>query len=249
MSKSPQRTAAGTQCGCADPLTSSRLPHRRREWGFRPINVIASEVKRSNPFFLGAARWIASSHPPSPEGGLRRTRELLAMTRWEFDSNFKEQVRVKQTFAISRRVSPEVCQQLAALSNQRARGGRAPDAPDSRVCNGRVVERTRVSQVTPESPGTPRAMVYAYTWSPRRSAFLPPSPAGLTAGLTSAPRCQDITTSSSASGALVRSAIRVHRIPAPRRYVAQRPSCWDGMAIDIARFVFLENRNVFPQGT
>src|SRR6202035_3918946 len=24
--------------------------------------------------------WIASSHPPSPEGGLRRTRELLAMT-------------------------------------------------------------------------------------------------------------------------------------------------------------------------
>jgi hypothetical protein len=25
---------------------------------------------------------------------------------------------------------------LAALSNQRARGGRAPDAPDSRVCMG-----------------------------------------------------------------------------------------------------------------
>jgi hypothetical protein len=28
----------------------------------------------------GKKDWIASSHPPSPEGGLRRTRELLAMT-------------------------------------------------------------------------------------------------------------------------------------------------------------------------
>jgi hypothetical protein len=46
-------------------------------------------------------------------------------------------------------------------SNQRARGGRAPDAPDSRVCKLQWVERTRVSQVTPESPGTPRAMIYS----------------------------------------------------------------------------------------
>src|ERR1700676_3352264 len=27
--------------------------------------------------------WIASSHPPSPAGGLRRTRALLAMTLWQ----------------------------------------------------------------------------------------------------------------------------------------------------------------------
>src|SRR5882724_8165756 len=36
---------------------------------------------------------------------------------------------------------------------------RAPDAPDSRVCNGSGRTHTRC-QVTPESPGTPRAMVY-----------------------------------------------------------------------------------------
>ena len=42
----------------------------------------------------------------------------------------------RHTLAISRRTSPEVCYQIPALSNQRARGGRAPDAPDSRVCNG-----------------------------------------------------------------------------------------------------------------
>ena len=44
---------------------------------------------------------------------------------------------------------------------------RAPDAPDSRVCNCRVLKRTRVSQVTPESPGIPRAVVYGlYVISP-----------------------------------------------------------------------------------
>jgi len=36
-----------------------------------------------------------------------------------------------------------------------------------------VVERTRVSQVTPESPGIPRAMVLRLiTRSPRRPGFL-----------------------------------------------------------------------------
>jgi hypothetical protein len=42
----------------------------------------------------------------------------------------------KRSFAISRRVSPELCQNFPCPLNQRARGGRAPDAPDSRVCMG-----------------------------------------------------------------------------------------------------------------
>ena len=51
---------------------------------------------------------------------------------------------------------------------------------------------------------------------PGDRAFLPPSPARLSANLTPASGCQDHTISPSASSALVRSAIRVHRIPAPR---------------------------------
>jgi hypothetical protein len=35
---------------------------------------------RNNPVAPRVKDWIASSHPPSPEGGLRRTRGLLAMT-------------------------------------------------------------------------------------------------------------------------------------------------------------------------
>jgi hypothetical protein len=57
---------------------------------------------------------------------------------------------------------------------------RASAAPAA-ACAMIVVERTRVSQVTPESPGIPRAMVLtAFLCAlPGDRAFLPPSPAGL----------------------------------------------------------------------
>jgi hypothetical protein len=86
------------------------------------------------------------------------------------------------------------------------------------ACAMVVVERTRVSQVTPESPGTPRAMVYSlYRALPGERLFCHRRLRKLaSANLTPAPRCQDHTPSPSASGAFVKGAIRVHRIPAPR---------------------------------
>ena len=53
------------------------------------IAVIASEAKQSNSCHE-AKEWIASSHPPSPEGGLRRTRVLLAMTVMDVDRRHDE---------------------------------------------------------------------------------------------------------------------------------------------------------------
>src|SRR3984893_1261592 len=86
------------------------------------------------------------------------------------------------------------------------------------ACAMSVVERTRVSQVTPESPGIPRAMVLRLiSCSPRRPGFLATVALRVfSQDLMPASGHQDHTTSPSASGALVRSAIRVHRIPAPR---------------------------------
>src|ERR1700730_6375011 len=82
------------------------------------------------------------------------------------------------------------------------------------ACAMVVVERTRVSQVTPESPGTPRAMVYGlFRALPGDRALLPPSPALLSANLTPASGRQDHTSSPSASSALRQERIRVHRIP------------------------------------
>jgi hypothetical protein len=77
----------------------------------KPKTVIASEAKQSIARHgnVGEKEWIASSQG------------LLAMTS-RYDSAF------------SPRVSREFCREIPALSKQRARGGRAPDAPDSRVC-------------------------------------------------------------------------------------------------------------------
>jgi len=96
-----------------------------------------------------------------------------------------------------------------------------------------VAESTRVSQVTPESPGIPRAMVYGLLRAlPGDRAFLSPSPLRslLLRGLTPASRRQDHTTSPSASGALVCCAVRVHRIPPHVRDDRETPLSSGGTA-------------------
>ena len=83
----------------------------------------------------------------------------------------------------------------------------------NRVCRGSGVAHTR-SQVTPETSGIPRAMVYGlFRTLPGDRAFLSPSLANESANLTPASRRQDHTTSPSASALFVKSAARVHRIP------------------------------------
>jgi hypothetical protein len=77
------------------------------------------------------------------------------------------------------------------------------------ACAEVVEVSTRVSQVTPESPGIPRAMVYGlFRALPGDRAFLPPSSLRslLLKNLTPASGRQDHTTSPSASAPFVKSA-------------------------------------------
>jgi hypothetical protein len=101
------------------------------------------------------------------------------------------------------------------------------------ACAMGVVERTRVSQVTPESPGTPHAMVLtaSFVLSPvtglschRHQRELLP------ANLTPASGRQDHTTSPSASR-IARQALRPRPPhPAPRFVTLRNAPLWDGMA-------------------
>jgi hypothetical protein len=102
---------------------------------------------------------------------------------------------------------------LALFSEGAGNAGRQV-RPPPRVRESKV-KSTRVSQVTPETPGIPHAMVLRFpSCSPRRSgSFATVASRTLPRNLTPASRRQDHTTSPSASGTLVRSAIRVHRIP------------------------------------
>jgi hypothetical protein len=98
------------------------------------------------------------------------------------------------------------------------------------ACAMVVIERTRVSQVTPESPGIPRAMVYGLLRAlpgdrlschrrPRKLVF---------ANLTPAPRRQNHTTSPSASRAIRQRRIRVHRVLSRVRDDLEPPLCGTG---------------------
>src|ERR1700694_5514927 len=84
---------------------------------------------------------------------------------------------------------------------------------------------------------------------PGDRALLPPSPAGPTASLTPASRCQDHTTSPSASciARLAHSLRPPHPAPTSVTF-AKRPSEWNGTANHIARFLFRKNRNIFANG-
>ena len=121
----------------------------------------------------------------------------------------------KQRFAISWRVSPEVCWKIPYPPVRGRRECRARDAPAAWRAEKTATPAVTVTTVTPESPGIPRAMVYSLLRAlPGDQDLVDTVTSGITpAGLTPTSRRQDHTTSPSASGAFVKGAIRVHRIP------------------------------------
>ena len=154
----------------------------------------------------------------------------------------RARLQCKHTFAYSRRNPPEFCYELPALPTEGAGNAGRLVRPPPRV-QWVEVESTRVSQVTPETPGIPHAMVLRLTsCSPRRSGSFATVTSRISAcrarrvdiasprNLTPASRRQDHTTSPSASGTLVRSTLRVHRIPSRVRDDRDTPLEWDGTA-------------------
>src|SRR3979490_3346432 len=120
-------------------------------------------------------------------------------------------------FAISRLALPEVCSKSFALSKQRAQG--MPDARCTRdlVCNS-AREYAHEHTGQRRTSDIPCAMALRLiTSSPRRTALLPPSLAGLTANLTPAPRRQDHTSSPYALAPFAIGTTSVHRDPSHDR--------------------------------
>src|SRR6202011_1210640 len=118
--------------------------------------------------------------------------------KWGYHLHFSNSLPCSATTSRSRRV---FCASFAGTSRPlRTEGAGNAERPIA-ACAMVVVERTRVSQVTPESPGTPRAMVYGlYRALPGEPGFLATVAGGIAStDLTPASGCQDHTTSPSAS--------------------------------------------------
>jgi hypothetical protein len=97
---------------------------------------------------ISRSGWIAGSSPAMTATSGRDERSLAPFAGIH-----------KHAFAISPHVLREVCHHHRPSQFRGRRECRAPDAPESRVCNDSGRTHTR-SQVTPESPGIPHAMVY-----------------------------------------------------------------------------------------
>src|SRR3984893_12194048 len=105
-------------------------------------------------------------------------------------------------------------------------------APAARA--GVVVESTRVVRSHRNHPAFPAQWFTAYTVLSPVIGFLATVAGGVAStDLTPASGRQRATSSPSASSTLVRSTIRVHRTPPRAGDVAQRPSEWDWMAVNI----------------
>ena len=123
-------------------------------------------------------------------------------------------------FAISRRVSPEVCIFVGPLSKSRAQGRPGARCTRGLACICAHKNAHTSIQVQRKHSGLPCAVALRVTsCSPQRTALLPlSSPRSLLPrNLTPAPRRQDHTTSPYAScHPRLAGAIRVHRIPPQR---------------------------------
>ena len=203
-------------------------------------------AQRSNPFFLYAARWIASRSLSSGA----HSRDPLA----------RNDDKSRHTFATSPRHAPEALLYLPPKEGVGNAG--CPLHPRPRV-HLVLVERTRATTSTPESPGVPARNGFTayFELSPATGSFATvtcgldvasaPGRADTTsATLTPAPRRQDHTTSPYATTSFVSSPFdrsRAFRQPALQPRCApnaaastashpafvttrDRPSCRNGMA-------------------
>jgi hypothetical protein len=173
----------------------------------------------SIPSLVSLEYWIARSSRAMTVGG------------YGSDSIFKQQqTQLRDLAAGSARGLPEI---PYPQSEGAGNAGR-PMRPIA-ACAMIVVERTRVSQVTPESPGIPGAMVYGlFRALPGEPGFLATVASGIaSANLTPASGRQDHTTSPSALALFVSSIFASTASRPALVTIAKRPSVWSGTVRDI----------------
>src|SRR3984957_19893069 len=122
-----------------------------------------------------------------------------------------------------------------ALFDQRAQGMPGARCTRSLVCAvGSKYAHEYSQRVYRNHPAFPAQWFTAYTVLSPVIGFLATVAGGVAStDLTTASGRQDHRASPSPSSTLVRSTIRVHRIPPRAGDVAQRPSEWDWMAVNI----------------
>ena len=128
-------------------------------------------------------------------------------------------------FAISRRVSPEVCILLALLESERAQGRPGACCTRGLACDLRITSCTRAYRAAGAfRPSLRNGFTAYFVLFPENGSFASVIGETLPANVAPAPRRPNHTTSPYASGAYVQRAISVHRISPHVRDDRERPS-------------------------
>src|SRR6202049_3928431 len=156
--------------------------------------------------------------------------------------NARRQTRLR----VPRRICARGLLEISLPSNQRAQGIPGSRCTRGLVCNSAQNKRTRAYRFSGGNPAFPAQWFYGlFRALPGDRAFLPPSPALLSANLTPASGRQDHTTSPSASHAVRQERIRVHRIPPRVRDDRETPLEWDETANHIVLIWGSEKQKYF----
>jgi len=157
--------------GCVNSLHAPIHQRHCEPTGRAKARPMTGSAKQSS--FCAMTEKAASSHPPSPEGGASADKSAPRNDAVKFRFKFQTaDTRRADTASRSRgTIRPSVASIFLTLSI-RGRGEAGRPMRPIAACAMIVVEGTRVSQVTPESPGIPRAMVYGlYVISPAIGSF------------------------------------------------------------------------------
>src|SRR6266540_2393748 len=131
----------------------------------------------------------------------------------------------RRTFAISRRISPEVCIFVCPLRNQRAQGRPGACCTRGLACDLRKQKCTRAYRAAGTlRPSLRNGFTAYFVLFPENGSFASVAGGTLPANLTPAPRRPNHTPSPYAQAAHVSRSSRVHRISPHVRDDGQRPS-------------------------
>ncbi len=213
LSNSDRRSSPRPACGERSRAPGSALA---LSGGERVRGTLGRLARGESP---SPGDFAVASSPTSP----RKRGEVKSIARLNTASRF------------SPRISREVWPVRSALFENRGRRESrvraAPAVSRARVCKRNAHEHTGSAEAI--RPSLRNGFTAYNALSPVTGLFCHRRLRIVAANLMPASGHQDHATSPSASGALVHSAVRVHRIPLRVGDVAQRPPVWNGMAADI----------------
>jgi hypothetical protein len=141
---------------------------RMRDWCAKQSKGPRKRKNGLLPPSLVELRRTRSLHPPSPEGGLRRTGVLLAMTGWDHSTLLAPLRSQTRIHVLATRIARALHKTLS-LEKKREQGMPGARCTRGLVCKLHKEMRTRAYRFSGGNPAFPAQWLYGLCRAPRRA--------------------------------------------------------------------------------